>query len=192
MMPRRMLILLLVPIMSGCGFFSRAENHFFSLDTIPTTAPAAGVAGSPVGIDGVELPPGLDRREVVVRDEEHSLDIRGTHQWVSPLEEMVVHTLAFNLANRLPEGMVILPGQAKPVGAMRSIYVVFEDLTPGPEPVFVLDARWTLTANGQPTFTRHERIEIPVNSLESADVASGMSRALAELADRITQFLASA
>jgi uncharacterized lipoprotein YmbA len=97
---------------------------------------------------------------------------------------MVIHTLAFDLANRLPEGMVILPGQAK-TGAARSLYVTFEDLAPGPDGVFVLDARWSIIEVGRPEVTRHERITVEVGAMESPNIVAAMSQALAMLADRI-------
>jgi uncharacterized lipoprotein YmbA len=172
-------------LFTACGFFSRPKNQFYSLDTIPADAPVAGVAGAPIGIDTIELPPGLDRRGIVVRDADHKVEVRGTHQWTAPLEEMVLHTLAFDLANRLPEGAIILPGQARPAGVTRSISVVFEDLAPGPAPVFVLDARWTLSEPGGTKVTHHERIPIDMTSMDSTNVAATMSRALATLADRM-------
>jgi uncharacterized lipoprotein YmbA len=175
--------LALTLLLGGCGIFSRAKSTFYSLDTIPSERRAAAVGGVPVGIDGIELPPGLDRRELVVRGADQKLEIRGTHQWAAPLEDMVLHTLAFDLANRLPEGMIVLPGQPKP-GAARSLAVVFEDLATGSDGVFVLDARWTLDG-----VTRHERITLNVPSAESAEIASAMSRALATLADRIAATL---
>ena len=140
----------------------------------------AAASGAPIAIDAIELPPALARRGIVVRDEHGKLEVRGTHQWAAPLEDMVAHTLAFNLANRLPEGMVVLPGQPKPGGAIRSLAVVFEDLSPGPGGVFVLDARWVL-ANA----VHDERITVELPSTESSDIVSAMSQALATLADRI-------
>ncbi len=180
------LMVLLVPLIGACGFFSRPKNQFYSLDTIPAGTAPAGVAGAPIGIDTIELPPGLDRRGIVVRDADQKVEVRGTHQWTAPLEEMVLHTLAFDLANRLPEGTVILPGQPRPAGAIRSISVAFEDLAPGPEPVFILDARWTLTEAGGAKVTHHERIPIQMTSMDSANVAASMSQALAALADRMS------
>lgn len=168
---------------AGCGFLKRTPNTFYALDTVPGTAARAAVGGTPVGIDSVELPPGLDRREVTARTADHKLDVRGHHQWAAPLEDMVMHTLSFNLASRLPQGMVVLPGQAKP-GAMRSLYVTFEDLAPGADNVFVLDARWTA---GE--LTRHERITVPLSSNESAAVVEAMSQALGQLADRMASAL---
>ena len=168
-------------LLAACGFLKKTQSQFFALEVIkPAAAPVRTAAGGvPIGIDGVELPPGLDRREIVVRGKDNEFEVRGTNQWAAPLEDMVIHTLAFDLANRLPEGSVVLPGQAKP-RPMRPVYVVFEDLAAGDDRVFVLDARVTV---GE--MTRHEQITVPLASLESAEIVSGMSRALSELADRI-------
>lgn len=170
-------VVMLCLLLGGCGLFRRTPNTFYTLDTIPGTP--RSVSGAPVGIDALELPPGLDRRGLVVRGEDLKLDVRGQHQWSAPLEDMVTHTLAFDLASRLPEGMVVLPGQPKPA-AMRSMAVVFEELAPGQDRVFVLDARWTVGG-----MTRHERITVPMASLESPEIPKAMSAALAELAQRI-------
>jgi len=176
-------------LLAGCGgLFKRTQSQFYSLETtrVDTRLPGRGGA-LPIGVDGIELPPGIDRRELVVRGENNRFEIRGTQLWASPLEEMVIHTLSFNLANRLPEGRVILPGQARPAGAIRSIYVTFEDLAAGPEQTFVLDARWMVTEPGTTgaSLARHERITVPMSSLDSAQIATAMSTALAQLADRI-------
>jgi len=170
-------------VAAGCGFFSRTKNSFYSLERIPGTAVTAH--GLPVGIDGLELPPGFDRRDIVVRKADHQLDVRNTQQWSAALEPAVLHTLAFNLASRLPEGMVILPGQAKPLGAVRAIDVAVEEFAAGPENVVVLDARWIVRETGKSDIAHHERILIDIASLESASVADGFSRALAALADRM-------
>jgi uncharacterized lipoprotein YmbA len=183
-MPRRIVLLSFAALLTGCGLFSRAKNTFYSLETVPPAAPAAaGAHGVPIGLDAIELPPGLDRREIVIRGANHEVEVRGTHQWTASLQEMVLHTLAFDLANRLPDEEVILPGQPKPGGAARSVSVVFEDLAPGADRVFVLDARWSVQGSAGPA--HHERITEPLASLESPQIASAMSQALATLADRM-------
>ncbi|HUJ12695.1 MAG TPA: ABC-type transport auxiliary lipoprotein family protein, partial [Thermoanaerobaculia bacterium] len=131
--------------------------------------------GTPIAIDSIELPAGFDRKEIVVRKANNQLDVRGTQLWSATLSDLVLHTLAYDIADRLPPGMMILPGDTKPAST-HPIDVVFEDFAAGPESRVVLDARVN---------ARTERIEVPVASLDSSNVASGMSQALAELADRI-------
>lgn len=174
---KRTLIALL--LLTGCSFFSKTKNDIYSLDTIPASPPAGVAAGGPVGIESIELPPGFDRREIVVRKTDHQLEVRPNELWSASLQPLVLHTLAFDLASRLPEGMVILPGQLKPANA-RAIDVVFEEISAGPDQKVTIDARWKLSA-----ITHHEQIAIDVPSLDSKNVATGMSQAVAALADRI-------
>jgi len=164
---------------SGCSFFSKSKSTIYALDPI---APAAvvGKRGTPVAIDTVELPPGLDRLEIVVRKANQQLDVRSNDLWPANLQPLVLHTLAFDLASRLPEGMVVLPGESRPAAAPRGIDVAFEELSAGPEKRVTLDAHWTLAGT-----EHHERIGIDIPSLDSAAVATGTSQALAALADRI-------
>lgn len=178
MRTRALILLLLLP---GCGgLLSRKQtNKFYSLDRI---APAAvtNVRGTPVAIDVVELPPGFDRRDLVVRKADMQLEVREREQWSAALEPLILHTLAFDLAARLPEGMVILPGEPIPLTPKRGIHVMIETLAAGPENKVTLDARWIV---GEAT--HHEVITADLASLDGADIAKGFSQVLATLADRI-------
>jgi uncharacterized lipoprotein YmbA len=172
-------------LLAGCGFFTKTQSKFYSLDRLPPAASPVASRGLPIAIDGVELPPGLDRREIVVRLANQQLQVRSNEQWSASLQPLVLHTLAFDLADRLPEGMVILPGASRPSGALRAIDVVVEALDAGPDAKVVLDGRWIVRVSGQPDVTHHERISIDIPSLDSANISSGTSQALAALADRM-------
>ena len=185
LLPSAFCLLPSLVLLTACGMFSRSQPKFYSLDRIPPAAAPAAITGVPIAIDSVELPPGFDRRDIVVRKADHELEVRGTNQWSASLEPLVLHTLAFDLANRLPAGMVILPGAAKPLGATRAIDVVFEDLSAGPDAKVTLDARWTLRESGKPGVAQHERFAVDIASLDSANIATGVSQALATLADRM-------
>jgi uncharacterized lipoprotein YmbA len=178
---------MLVPalLLAGCSFFSKTQSKFYSLDRVPPAAPPAAVRGLAVGIDGIEVPPDLDRREIVVRKADHQLEVRPNEQWSALFQPLVLHALAFDLADRLPEGMLILPGEVRPAGAIRSIDVILEDLAAGPDAKVVLDGRWILHSAGHPDVAHHERIVVDIASLDSAKVATGVSQALAMLADKI-------
>lgn len=175
---RGALCAVLALLFCGCSFFSRTKNNIYSLDRIAPAAPLTK-RGTPIAIDSIELPPGLDRREIVVRKPDHQLEVRSNELWSAPLQALVLHTLSFDLASRLPEGMVVLPGETKPAAA-RSVDVVFEELAAGPDLKVVLDARWTAAG-----VSHHERIVTDIPSFDSAQIAAGMSQALATLADRL-------
>ncbi len=183
MMMRRSI--LFVPLLlAGCGFLSSKPSTFYSLDRIPPQSPVAIVRGLPIGVD-VVLPPGLNRKELVVRQANHQLEVRGREQWTTTLQPLVLHTLAFDLAARLPEGMVILPGQSQPDGGMRSLDVVVEELAAGPDHNVVLDARWTIRESGRADVTQREHIVAEIAGLDSASVATGISGAIGTLADHV-------
>ncbi len=177
-------ILLLALAVSGCSFFSHTQSKIFALDPVAPAGAPVTLRGLPAGIDVVQLPPGFDRREIVVRKANQQLEVRSAELWQDSLQPLVLNTLALDLAKRLPDGMAILPGAAKPA-AMRSIDVAFEELAAGPDNKIVLDARWTLREPGRPDVAGHERISLDIDSLDSAKIAAGTSQALAALADRI-------
>ena len=169
--------------LTACGFLSRTKSSFYTIEPVPGSVTA--IQGTPIAVDIVELPPGFDRKEIVVRQDDGQLEVRETQQWTALLEPSVLHAVAFNLATRLPEGMVILPGQAIPAGGTRSIDLMFEEIVAGPSSEVVIDVRWTLRGGA----THHERIVTPIASLESGEIAIGMSRALATLSERILERL---
>jgi uncharacterized lipoprotein YmbA len=176
--------------LTACGLMKRPQIRTFTLTPMPPasavqTTAAPGVV--PLGFSVAELPPGLDRQDVVVRAGEHRLDVRGTDLWSARLGPLVLHTLAVDLSERLPRGGVVLPGQTVPAGGVRSLDLAFAELAAGPEPQVVLDVRWSLAAGGAgaPALTGEERVVEPIDSLDSASVAAGLSRALAALADRL-------
>ena len=168
-----------VVLLAGCSFFSRTQNKIFTLDRIAPAATTTIRGTTPIAIESLELPPGLDRREVVVKKADHQLDVRSNELWSASPQELILHTLAYDLAARLPEGMVILPGQIKPAAA-RLIDVVIEDVGAGPDNRVVLDGHWI---EGGVSHREHLAVDVP--SLDSANVATGTSQIIAALADRI-------
>lgn len=165
--------------LTACGFLSRTKSSFYTIEPVPGAA--TSIQGTPLAVDIVELPPGFDRKEIVVRQQNGQLEVRETQQWTALLEPSVLHAVAFNLASRLPEGMVVLPGQAVPAGGTRAIDLMFEEIVAGPANEVVIDVRWTLRGGA----THHERIVTPIPSLESGAIATGMSQGLATLSERI-------
>jgi uncharacterized lipoprotein YmbA len=184
-MTRRLAPILLL---TACGFFGKSSPpKLYALDRIAPAAAApaaAAVRALPIGIDAVELPPGVDRKEIVLRQPDHRLEVRSAEQWSAPFKDLVLHTLAFDLAARLPLGTVIVPGETKPA-AMRTIDVAFEELAANADRTVVADARWVVHEPGRPDVAHHDRLVVNVPSLDAAQIATGISQALASLADRM-------
>ena len=185
-MTRRLAPILLL---TACGFFGKSSPpKLYALDRIAPASPAAPAAAAvralPIGIDAVELPPGVDRKEIVLRQPDHRLETRSAEQWSAPFKDLVLHTLAFDLAARLPLGTVIVPGETKPA-AMRTIDVAFEELAANADRTVVADARWVVHEPGRPDVAHHDRLVVNVPSLDAAQIATGISQALASLADRM-------
>ena len=173
--------LFFVLFLTGCGFLSKsAPPKLYSLDRVaPAAAVPARPPALPIGIDNVELPPGVDRRELVVRQPDNRLEVRNNEQWSAPFRDLVLHTLAFDLAARLPVGEVIVPGEPRPAAA-RAVSVSFEELAAHADKTVVLDARWIVQ-----NVAHHDRIVVNVPSLDAAAIAAGVSQALGGLADRM-------
>lgn len=187
-MKRFLLLGALLFAAAGCGFFSRSKSAFYSIDTVPATPRIVSMT-TPVAIDVVELPPGADRREIVVQEEGGKVSIRERDQWTASLEPLMLHTLAHNLAARLPAGSVILPGQPVPNGPMRAFDVIVERMDAGPGNQVTLVARWTLRERNTAAASQREEIVIPIASLSSGHIAGGYTAALAKLSDRMTDAL---
>jgi uncharacterized lipoprotein YmbA len=120
----------------------------------------------------------------VVRQPDNRLEVRSSEQWSAPFRDLVLHTLAFDLAARLPVGEVIVPGEPRPPAA-RGISVSFEELAPHADRTVVLDARWVVHDPGRADVAHHDRIVVNVPSLDAAAIARGVSEALGGLGDRM-------
>lgn len=195
-MGRRAPLPLIACLLAAC---SSPRTEFYTLTPETDGAARLAYAGAPVGFRHVDLPPALDRRAMVRRIDEHRVDVRGTERWAAPLDQLLSHVLAADLAARLPEGSVVLPGQPAPLDRHAELTVLIEDLTAWPDRVELV-ARWTLVPDerGATGVTRTERIVVPLpggdgeadvaeEAERAAAAAAAMSRALALLAGRMAQ-----
>lgn len=181
----------LAALLTGC-ISSGPQSRFFTLEPVAAAARVTDVGGPPIGIGSVDLPPALDRHAMVVYRSSHSVTLREFERWAAPFDSMVPRVLGFDLASRLPADFIVLPGAPKPDGPMRSLDVVVETFAAGPDNEVTLDAEWTLGAaddNGTP-LSRREHVVVPLSSLQADAIATAMSAALGQLADRIAAGLA--
>lgn len=181
----------MVCVLLGVGCASSPQARFYTLEPRASGQAPAALAGPPVSVADVELPPTLDRRKLVYRTASAEVAIQPYERWSAPLDLMIRRTLATNLARRLQPGAVVLPGQPEPPDGFRSIVVVVERFAPGPDGHVSLRANWYLQdLEGRLSHRQRETVRVEAGGNTGERAAAAMSDALAELARRMADTLA--
>jgi uncharacterized protein len=182
-MTDRLIPVLTLLLLAGCA--SSPPTHFYTLDPVAPAAASPAMAGDPVKIDAVHVPPALDRSEIVRGESAHQLEISSQDRWAGDLGEMIRRVLTQNLAARMPSGMVIAPESPAPVNA-RGIVVDILTFQPQAGGEVVLDVDWTLLQGSQSNPVLRRSVRLTTTAASSAKgEADAMSTLLAELADRM-------
>jgi uncharacterized lipoprotein YmbA len=107
-------------------------------------------------------------------------------RWAEPLEQNVTRVLAENLSRALGTAEVSLLGSAPP-GAERQVMVQFSEFVVTDQQEVRLIAYWRiLDASGRNTLASGKKEQVEsVSTLGDADIAAGMSRALAALSEEL-------
>jgi uncharacterized lipoprotein YmbA len=169
-------------------------TRFFTLDPAPAGAgaPPPVYAGPPVRVLAVNLPPEMDRPELVSRRGGDQLGVDDFAHWAAPVGELARTALAADLAARLPQGRVVFPGAARLEPSRDLTVSVLDFEVAGGQAT--IDASWTLaTAGGRPAPGQATggtlRLTAPAAGVGSAATARALSALLASLADRLAATL---
>lgn len=184
---RRLALLSLPLLLAACG--SSPKTHYYTLSATPQTAEAKPTIATPVRVASVNLPAGLDRRGMVRRTGQNTVEISDQDRWAAPLDDMTRRVLSQDLAQRLPKGRVVLPDAPSPPHTA-SIVVAIAQFGPDGHGNMVLDGSWSLLKGDRPA--RHHDIALkttPPGSGAEAE-AAGMSKLLDQLAADIATSLA--
>jgi uncharacterized lipoprotein YmbA len=181
--------LLLGVTLWGCA--SSPPTEFFALTPAPSATPASGSARlAPVRVAAVHIPSSLDRLQMVREQASGRIEISSRQRWVAPLDEMVRNVLTQNLLDRLPGGSVVLPQQPAPSGTRDIVLDIVHFAADGSGTV-ALRGTWSLLAAGSDTPQLTEAVALSEMAVPNdfAGQAAAMSRALARLADQISERL---
>ena len=128
---------------AGCG--STRPSNFYQLDGPAATRLSGLERGIAVGIGPVNLPPYLDRPQIVIRGTGHKLELSEFHRWVEPLNESISRVIIVNLSNMLESTRVYkIPRRNKTMPLEFRIEIDFARLDGMPGGNALLVARWTL------------------------------------------------
>jgi uncharacterized lipoprotein YmbA len=126
----------------------------------------------------VTLPGEIDRPELVRRIDANRLQLAENDRWAAPLGEMIQRTLSADLQSSVPAA----------AGEPDQLFVNIEEFIAGPDCAVTLRAEWTLTpsTSGRQPIRRYETVRIePPRTCEVSALPAAMSRALAELSERV-------
>jgi uncharacterized lipoprotein YmbA len=189
---------------------SSAPLHYYTLETVPSTtrpvdaAPTSAVrAGLPIELRSVQIPPALDRLEMMRSVAPGELALRESDHWAAPLGRMSRQTLADDLAERLPSGGLLATGAATSIPrAALSVEVVAFEISGG---TATMRVRWAVLVPAEESpaeklgteksgpvplpRSRSARLSMPADDSASA-LQHAWSALIAQAADRIVEGLA--
>ena len=180
----RLAPLCLMLCLAACG--SSPKTSFYALDPVPAahSTPIRAPA-SPITVDHVELPSMLDRLSLVTEGPGNQISVSETDRWASPLDEQVRRTLTADLQQRLPAGSVLAAGDPTPAGT-RTIGLNVQQFVADANGSVTLDADWSLHGRKTTGAVHHVSIHVASQGKGGDAIAANMSRALAQLADRMS------
>ena len=178
-----LILVLMTMALNGCG--SSPPTEFITLDAAFPHHSVPVYAGPPVVVGRMTLPPELDRLSLVRRAQANRLNINGVVKWAAPLDLLVRHALAVDLADRLPPGAVIIPGEPQPQKHALLLVVVFNRFSADLSGEVKLQAVWTLmeATSGKVLLTRTSSVTASAASTGVGDIAAAISQALGKLSD---------
>ena len=154
--------------------------HFYTLS--PIGGDSANTSGPPaLRVARVTLPGEIDRLELVQRVDSTRLQLAENDRWAAPLGEMIRRTLADDLRARVPAA----------TGEPDALYVDIEEFIGGADCTVTLRAAWNIRPPKATESSKrgYENVHIAATggagSCQVSALPQAMSRALAELADRI-------
>lgn len=186
---RRFLLIAIAIMLMSCG--TSPPTRFFTLARVSPAGRSAPKPPFPIQVNAVHIPAVLDRSEIVRQTGSDTLAISGQDRWAAPFGEMARNVLAQDLAERLPQGSVILPLAPAPSSAAHLV-VNIAAFDQNAARRVRLDASWTLL-RGTPakTISRgNVDLEDTAAGDDAALQAAAMSRLLGRLADNIVAALA--
>jgi uncharacterized lipoprotein YmbA len=173
---------------------SSPPMHFYTLTEMGPETPLAAAPGIlPVRIGRVTVPGELDRPSLVRRVDETRLEISEQDRWAAPLDEMMTRVLYSDLTARLPSGTVADPNSPAGGEQRQLLSVNVQEFYSTGDCAVRLKATWSLRQPDRHTSQTNEDIRLPSGGgcSGTAWVPAQMSRALAQLSDRIAAGIAS-
>jgi uncharacterized lipoprotein YmbA len=186
-MQRALSILIgLCSLAAACS--SSSPTRFFTLLPVPPAGAVTSYAGPPVKVADIQVPPSMDRLELVRQSAGNELVIDDFAHWAASLGDLSRAALTQDLAARLPGDRVVYPDVQAPEGTLLlSVDLLSFDCAPG---TASLEASWTLTAKSKPAGPPRQLRLSGGCGADGPSEAAALSALLGQLADAVAADLA--
>ena len=184
----RFIILCVSGLLNACA---STPTNFYTLESQsrPSAVTTNAITKKPlIGIGPLSLPALLDRKGIVTRKENNSVQIAGFDQWAAPLKDNVLAVLSKNVAILQPNAIV----RSYPWSVYGNVdYRVIIDINRFDTQLgksVNLEASWaimeeknhTIVSNGQ------TKLQQPLNEASYNSAAQGLSKLLSELSQQLS------
>ena len=165
---RMLMIAAAMLIMVGCA--ATPPSNFYQLNEPAATQLTGLERGIAVGVGPINLPPYLDRPQIVIRGVGHKLELSEFNRWAEPLNDSVSRVIIVNLSNMLESTRVFeIPRRNKtiPLEFRIEIDIARFDGTLGGDAMLV--ARWTLYGREEAALLTKVSLISESSSVEGSD-----------------------
>ncbi len=184
-------LVLLTATLAACGSGPSQPGRFFVLASpsdLTATKPQQTIRKDlVVGVGPVELPPHLDRTQIVTQASQYRLDLKDLDQWAEPLKEGFTRVLAQNLSRMLGTDRIVQFPWRRPFTVKLQVTVEVLRFDTDAAGESVLLARWNiLDGDGRKLLYSHTSTYRNQASGKGVEpIVAAMSRNLAELSQEI-------
>lgn len=190
-MERRVLLWILAStvLINVVGCATTQPTRFYMLSALPNpqSQSDADSPGLSLGIGPIELPPYLDRPQIVTRTSGNELHLAEFDKWAEPLQDHFTSVLAENLSLLLStDRIIIFPWErSTPVDYQVTVKVTRFDATVGGDTSLI--ARWSIidSDDREVLMMKKSRFSEPAAREDYDAMVSAMSNNLADLSRAI-------
>ncbi len=177
--------------MGGCATTQPSKFYVLSpLEASLPKSPTAGVnTGLGIGIGPINLPPYLNRPQIVIRATRNELDLSEFHKWAEPLQDSIPRVLGENLSILLStDRLAFFPWKgSRSIDYQVVVEILrFEATTNGEAS---LEARWQIREGTDRTVLVIKKSQFRSSATDGGHeaIVSGLSDNLAELSRTIAK-----
>lgn len=180
-------VLGLCGLLAACSGSTKTVYHTLAAADVAVKVAKPAVAVPSLGVGPVKVPTLLDRRGVVLRKDQYTVEVSELHEWGGELEDEFLTTLAQHLQLRLPDTQVrLVPWELEqtPLYQVTVTVLQFDGMPAGKAR---LRGRWQLqlAKTGKGVRSSLFDLERPVGADSVDAIVRAQSQLLNELADQM-------